>query len=127
MLVLPPGTRATPQRAAVLDAIDAEAVDKRVDRHCPGAECTDVRVRARLLGRVAVVQHEHALGEEERQESRPDEQADAMGVTDDLDRLRQHMKDRDCDDDSACQGDRGPEITAEPQRRDAAGEGCRDG
>ena len=69
------------------------------------ASDADLGVRARLLRLVAVVQDERALREEEAEEARADEPGDPLRVADGLDRLRQHVEERDGDDDPARERD----------------------
>ena len=101
---------------------DAEPVDEAVQREAGGAERSDLRVRPRLLGLVAVVQDERALGEEEEEEAAADEEADALRIVDRLDRLGEDVKERDRDDDAAGQRDRGREVAREPERDEPARE-----
>ena len=83
------------------------------------------RVRPRLLRLVAVMQDERALREEEEEEARADVQADALGIADRLDRLRQDVEERDRDDHAAGQRDRGREVAGEAQGDEAAQRGWR--
>ena len=80
-----------------------------------GAENPDVVVRAGLRRFVAVMQDQRALGEEESEE------ADAhagrpFGVADVVDRLRQHVEQRDRDDDPARQRDHGRQVVRAAKR-----------
>jgi hypothetical protein len=70
---------------------------------------------ASLLGIVAVVENEHALGEEEGEESDPGEQADLSRVAEVLERLREHVEERDGDDDAARERHQRGEGVCEPQ------------
>ena len=58
---------------------DPEAVDERVNRDRAGSERADVTVSARLLGCVAVVEDEQALGKEEADEPSADEHPHLLG------------------------------------------------
>ena len=72
-----------------------------MDRDRTGSERADVAVSPRLLGGVAVVQDEQPLGEEEADEPGAHEHPHPLRVVEDLDRLRQHVEQRDRDDDAA--------------------------
>ena len=80
---------------------DAEPVDEGVDRERARSERAHVRVGARLFRRIAMVEHEQPLGEEEGQEPDPDQHTDALRVVEDLDRLRQHVEQCDGHHDAA--------------------------
>ena len=56
------------------------------------------------------MQHERALGEEEREEPGADEPRHGAAVADRVERLRQHVEQRDRDDDAARQGDQRLEL-----------------
>src|SRR5581483_1082662 len=101
---------------------DRQAVEKAVRRQAGGPERADARVRPRLLRLVTVVEDEQALGEEEREEARADERRHPTRVADRVDRLRQHVEERDRDDDPAAERDQRVDPAAEPERERAAEE-----
>ena len=56
-----------------------------------------------------------------------DEPGDASGVADRVDRLRQHVEERDADHDPACERDQRRQLAMQPQRDDPAGQRGQDG
>ena len=106
---------------------DAEPVDEAVDREPGRPDRPHLGVRAGLLRVVPVVEHERALGEEEGEEAGADEGADAARAAERLDRLGQHVEERDRDDDAAGERDQRLEVAVEPERGEAAEERRDDG
>ncbi len=99
---------------------DAEPVHEAVEREARRAERAHRGVRARLLLLVAVVEDEHALGQEEEQEARAGDGGRAPGAADRVERLGQDVEQRHRDDDAAGQGDQRLEVAMEPQGEQAA-------
>ena len=99
---------------------DPEAVDEAVQREAGRSERADLGVGVDVLVVVAVVEDERSLGEEEEHEAGADEQPDPVRVVDRLDRLRQHLEERDGDDDPAGERDRGRQLPRQPERHEAA-------
>ena len=95
---------------------DAEAVDEAVRAEPGGAQRADALVRPCVLLVVPVVQHERALGEEERQEPGADEPRHVARVADRVDRLGEHVEERDSDDDAAGERDQSCQFAADAQR-----------
>ena len=62
---------------------------------------------ARLLGLVAMVQHEHALDEEEADEPGTDDRRHPARRVDQIECFREHVEERDRDDDAAGERDHG--------------------
>ena len=112
-----PGLGREPEREP-----DPEAVDEAVQREAGRTERADLRVGVDVRVVVAVMEDERALGEEEEDEAGADEHADAVRVVDRLDRLRQHLEERDGDDDPARERDRGRQLARQPERHEAARE-----
>ena len=106
---------------------DAEAVDEAVQREPRGAQGSDLRMSARLLGLVAMVEDESPLGEEEEEEAGADERADAVRVPDCLEGLGQDVEERDADHDAARERDQRRQLVPQPERDCAAEERRGDG
>src|SRR5919108_858938 len=79
-------------------------------------------MRPGLLGLVAVVEDEAALGQEEGEEADAGEHPDLLRIADGLHRLREDVEEGDRDDDAAGQRDRGYELAAQAQGDEAAAE-----
>ena len=106
-------------RVQVKGERDAEPVDEAVHGEPRRAEDADVRVCLRVLGVVTVMQDERALRQEEREEAGADEPGHLPARADGIDRLREHVEERDRDDDAACESDQRRQVLAHPQRRKA--------
>ena len=111
-----PGLRREPERQP-----DPEAVDEAVHGEAGRAERADLGVRVDVRVVVAVMEDERPLGEEEEDEAGPDERPDELRVVDRLDRLRQHIEERDGDDDAAGERDRSRQLPRQPERDDPSG------
>ena len=84
------------------------------------AERADAAVGERVLGVVAVMEDERALRQEEGEEPGADEPGHGAAVADRVERLRQHVEERDRDDDPARQGDQRLELAASSHGDQAA-------
>src|SRR4030095_11979829 len=81
----------------------------------------------RLLRLVAVVKDEIAVGDQEEDEAAGHESRDPMSIPAGLERLREQLEQRNCDDDSAGERDRRLQAAAKAKCDAAAHEGRDDG
>jgi hypothetical protein len=82
----------------------------------------DMGVCACLFRLVAMMKDEHALGEEEREEAGADQPRDVPRVAHCFDRFREHVEERDCDDDPAGQRDQRAQVAPVSKRRESSDE-----
>jgi hypothetical protein len=105
------GRRIEPERKP-----DLRPVDKAVDREAGGAERPHLMVRPRLLRVVAVVQHQQPLDQEEGEEAGADQGRGRLGVADRVDRLGQHVEQRDGHHDPARERNHCRQVVRQPER-----------